>query len=107
MGLSKAFNNIINLTSGFTYKAHQPIDDRLVVDDYASLEAIIELNEYYEGMIVSVINDSDKSKNGAYVLTNTPYDNEENPSFRWIKLETDLNSNSDVQIILTGGSATG
>ena len=100
MGLiKKTYENIINLTAGFRYRAEKPIDDRLVVDDYNSLNELVNNHEAYKGMIVSVINDADNTKNGTY-----HYIKRNDDIFKWYKLEIDASTTDDI-IIMNGGNA--
>lgn len=102
MGLKKTFTNIINLTSGFRYRSNQPIDDRLVVDNYDSLQGLVDNNEYYIGMVVSVVKDDDPDKNGIYSYD---YDSKNN-KYVWNKHETGFLTGIDI-LELIGGNASG
>lgn len=98
--LKKTYTNIINLTAGFRYRARQPIDDRLVVDDKASLDELVSQNEVYKGMVVSVVNDKTESNNGTYHYIKQS----NNDTFTWIKM-SDKNDITDNVLYLNGGNA--
>ena len=99
--LKKTYENIIELTAGFRYRAKKPFDDRIVVSTYESLQAYVEdETQIYEGMVVSVVEDPDLSKNGLYVYIKRSNDK----TFNWIKIETDIESSEDI-LELNGGNA--
>lgn len=49
----KSYPNNIELTSGFTFNANKPLDDRIVVDSVEDLYSV-DSDRIYDEMIVSV-----------------------------------------------------
>lgn len=98
--LNKLYKNLILLTTGYRFNAPKPIDDRLVVEDKASLDGLVDRDWAYKGMVVSVVNDKTESNNGTYHYIKQS----NNDTFTWIKM-SDKNDITDNVLYLNGGNA--
>lgn len=77
--------NAVYLALGFNVNQATPLDARLVVNDYAGLTQGSEGdNVFYDGIVVSVVNDHDDTNNGLYQLIHMPASDINN----WHKIAT-------------------
>lgn len=77
--------NAVYLALGFNVNQATPLDARLVVTEYTGLtQASTGDNVFYDGIVVSVVDDPDQSKNGLYQLIHMPANNINN----WHKIAT-------------------
>ena len=77
--------NAVYLALGFNVNQATPLDARLVVNDYAGLTQGSEGdNVFYDGIVVSVVNDHDDTNNGLYQLIHMPASDIKN----WHKIAT-------------------
>lgn len=100
--------NIVYLSLGYNVNQAVPLDARLVVTTYDGLtQASMGDNVFYDGIVVSVVDDPVESKNGLYQLIHMPASDINN----WHKLasvselQTAL-SNADVKINVNGVDGT-
>ena len=87
MAVSKYIKNEneVYLALGFNVNQATPLDARLVVNDYAGLTQGSEGdNVFYDGIVVSVVNDHDDTNNGLYQLIHMPASDINN----WHKIAT-------------------
>lgn len=78
--------NAVYLALGFNVNQATPLDARLVVTEYTGLtQASTGDNVFYDGIVVSVVDDTDQSKNGLYQLIHMPANNINN----WHKIATE------------------
>ena len=87
MAVSKYIKNenAVYLALGFNVNQATPLDARLVVNDYAGLTQGSEGdNVFYDGIVVSVVNDHDDTNNGLYQLIHMPASDIKN----WHKIAT-------------------
>lgn len=100
--------NIVYLSLGYNVNQAVPLDARLVVTTFEGLtKASMGDNVFYDGIVVSVVDDPDESKNGLYQLIHMPSSDANN----WHKLASvsDLKaglSNADVKINVNGVDGT-
>jgi hypothetical protein len=93
---------LLPISGNFEPQTAAPLDGRLVVQSKASLtssatwQALDGLIYVYSGIIVSVVNDSTPSNNGAYHLSGTDYTNIAN----WSKLGG-LTANNPINVNFT------
>jgi len=65
--------NAVSLALGFNVNQPIPLDARLVVTEYSGLtQASSGDNVFYDGIVVSVVDDKDATKNGLYQLIHMP-----------------------------------
>ena len=65
--------NAVYLALGFNVNQATPLDARLVVTEYTGLtQASTGDNVFYDGIVVSVVDDPDPTKNGLYQLIHMP-----------------------------------
>ena len=77
--------NAVYLALGFNVNQATPLDARLVVTKYEGLtQASQGDNVFYDGIVVSVVDDPDSTKNGLYQLIHMPANNINN----WHKIAT-------------------
>ncbi len=77
--------NAVYLALGFNVNQATPLDARLVVTEYTGLtQASSGDNVFYDGIVVSVVDDPDSTKNGLYQLIHMPANNINN----WHKIAT-------------------
>ena len=55
--MGKVYNNLIQTTAGFNYVGPQPLDDRMVVQDFTDLAELVNGNIAYVGMQVYVLSE--------------------------------------------------
>jgi hypothetical protein len=91
--MSKIYNNKIVTTAGFKYNSALPLDDRLVVQNKADLDALVDANIAYIGMQVYVVDDQK-----AYRLIGTPGD-ENNAEWKLDTAEADASDENISQLI--------
>lgn len=78
--------NSVYLALGFNVNKPTPLDARLVLTEYTGLtQASQGDNVFYDGIVVSVVNDPDPTKNGLYQLIHMPASNINN----WHKIATE------------------
>lgn len=78
--------NAVYLALGFNVNQATPLDARLVVTEYTGLtQASQGDNVFYDGIVVSVVDDPDSTKNGLYQLIHMPASNINN----WHKIATE------------------
>jgi len=78
--------NKVYLALGFNVNQATPLDARLVVTEYTGLtQASQGDNVFYDGIVVSVVDDPDSTKNGLYQLIHMPANNINN----WHKIATE------------------
>lgn len=78
--------NAVYLTLGFNVNQATPLDARLVVTKYEGLTQASEGdNVFYDGIVVSVVDDLDETKNGLYQLIHMPASEINN----WHKIATE------------------
>ena len=78
--------NAVYLALGFNVNQATPLDARLVVTEYTGLtQASQGDNVFYDGIVVSVVDDPDSTKNGLYQLIHMPANNINN----WHKIATE------------------
>ena len=78
--------NAVYLALGFNVNQATPLDARLVVTEYTGLtQASTGDNVFYDGIVVSVVEDPDSNKNGLYQLIHMPANNINN----WHKIATE------------------
>lgn len=77
--------NNVYLALGFNVNQATPLDARLVVTEYEGLTQASEGdNIFYDGIVVSVVDDTDQTKNGLYQLIHMPASDIKN----WHKIAT-------------------
>ena len=77
--------NAVYLALGFNVNQATPLDARLVVTEYTGLtQASTGDNVFYDGIVVSVVDDPDSTKNGLYQLIHMPASDIKN----WHKIAT-------------------
>lgn len=77
--------NAVYLALGFNVNQATPLDARLVVTKYEGLTQASEGdNIFYDGIVVSVVDDTDQTKNGLYQLIHMPASDIKN----WHKIAT-------------------
>lgn len=92
--------NAVYLALGFNVNQATPLDARLVVTEYTGLtQASQGDNVFYDGIVVSVVDDPDSTKNGLYQLIHMPANNINN----WHKIATAAEV-ENVKNALNGGS---
>lgn len=87
MAVSKYIKNenAVYLALGFNVNQATPLDARLVVTKYEGLTQASEGdNIFYDGIVVSVVDDPDQTKNGLYQLIHMPASDIKN----WHKIAT-------------------
>lgn len=78
--------NNVYLALGFNVNQATPLDARLVVTEYTGLtQASQGDNIFYDGIVVSVVEDPDQTKNGLYQLIHMPASDIKN----WHKIATE------------------
>lgn len=88
MAVSKYIKNenAVYLALGFNVNQATPLDARLVVTKYEGLTQASEGdNIFYDGIVVSVVDDPDQTKNGLYQLIHMPASDIKN----WHKIATE------------------
>lgn len=114
--------NAVYLALGYNVNQPIPLDSRLVVTEYDGLtQASFGDDIFYDGIIVSVVQDPDESKNGVYQLIHMPSSDinnwhkltsadEINKAINAIKVKVNnvngVNTNGTINVALSGDSIT-
>jgi hypothetical protein len=91
--MGKIYKNIAKASAGFQLNVKKPLDDRLVVQNKADLDALVNANIAYIGMQVYVVDDQK-----AYRLIGTPGD-ENNAEWKLDTAEADASDENISQLI--------
>lgn len=86
--MAKKYTGEVAYPVGYSVGANAPLDDRLVVEEYADLTTNFNTtfgSLQYQGLVVSVVADADSSLNGPYYLSN---DTSLGAAPVWVKLGT-------------------